>query len=204
MWSAPAVFAPHGDEAILGRAPESGVPLTGESFCHPHEALVTWKNGKLLLEDIDGGSGVFLRIRTPVEIGIGDEFIVGDQLVRICENPVPDVTPGDGPTYFYSSPTWLSSFRIVQIYEGDREGASVVARGTTVIVGRSVADLIFVNDSLVDEQHCIVEEQAGTIVLTDLGSRTGTFVRVKGETELAHGDEILVGRTRLMVDLIPS
>jgi pSer/pThr/pTyr-binding forkhead associated (FHA) protein len=90
---------------------------------------------------------------------------------------------------------------VVQIYEGDREGACVVARGTTVICGRSVADLVFSNDPLVDEQHCIVEEQAGTIVLTDLGSRTGVFVRVMGQHELSHGDEILVGRTRLMVDL---
>jgi hypothetical protein len=136
-----------------------------------------------------------------VELEIGDEFIIGDQLARILENPVPDVGPGPGPTYFYSAPTWLSSFRIVQIYEGDREGACVVARGTTVLCGRSVADLVFANDPLVDEQHCIVEEQAGTIVLTDLGSRTGVFVRVKGEHELSHGDEILVGRTRLMVDL---
>ena len=136
-----------------------------------------------------------------MEVEIGDEFIVGDQLVRILENPIPDVGPGPGPTYFYSSPTWLSSFRLVQIYEGEREGACMVARGTTVVVGRSVADLVFASDPLVDEQHCIVEEQAGTIVLTDLDSRTGVFVRVKGEHELVQGDEILVGRTRLMVDI---
>jgi pSer/pThr/pTyr-binding forkhead associated (FHA) protein len=90
----------------------------------------------------------------------------------------------------------------VQIYEGDREGASVVARGTTVIVGRSVADLVFANDPLVEEQHCLVEEQAGTIVLTDLESRTGVFVRAKGENELSSGDEIMVGRTRLRVEVL--
>jgi pSer/pThr/pTyr-binding forkhead associated (FHA) protein len=53
----------------------------------------------------------------------------------------------------------------------------------------------------VDQQHCIVEEQAGTVVVTDLGSRTGVFVRVHGEVEVVHGDELLVGRTRLVVDL---
>jgi hypothetical protein len=200
LWSAPPVFAPPGDEVVIGRA-DAGVPLAGERFCRPREAVVRWRDGKLWLEDVDGGSGVFLRIKTPVELEIGDEFIVGDELVRILENPIPDVDPGPGPTYFYSSPTWLSSFRVVQIYEANREGACVVARGTTVVVGRSVADLVFENDALVDEQHCIVEEQAGTIVLTDLGSHTGVFVRVKGEHELAQGDEILVGRTRLRVEL---
>jgi pSer/pThr/pTyr-binding forkhead associated (FHA) protein len=200
LWAAPESFAPRGDDVVIGRS-EAGVQLEGERFCSPREAILHWRGGKLVLEDIDGGCGVFVRIKTPVELEIGDEFILGDQLARILENPVPDVGPGPGPTYFYSAPTWLSSFRVVQIYEGDREGACVVARGTTVICGRSVADLVFSNDPLVDEQHCIVEEQAGTIVLTDLGSRTGVFVRVKGEHELSHGDEILVGRTRLMVDL---
>ena len=200
LWNAPDSFAPEGDEVVIGRE-DASVLLSGERFCRPREAVVRFKDGSLWLEDVEGGSGVFLRIRTPVELEINDELIVGDQLVRICENPVPDVSPGPGPTYFYSSPTWLSSFRVVQIYEGEREGACVVAHGTTVVVGRSVADLVFANDPLVAEQHCIVEEQAGTIVLTDLESRTGVFVRVKGEHPLAHGDEILVGRTRLMVDL---
>jgi hypothetical protein len=200
LWNAPATFTPEGDEVILGRE-NAGVLLAGERFCRPREAVIRFKDGALSLEDMEGGSGVFLRIRTPVELEINDEFIVGDQLVRICENPIPDVGPGPGPTYFYSSPTWLSSFRLVQIYEGEREGACVVAQGTTVVVGRSVADLVFANDPLVAEQHCIIEEQAGTIVLTDLESRTGVFVRVKGEHALAHGDEILVGRTRLRIDL---
>jgi hypothetical protein len=34
-----------------------------------------------------------------------------------------------------------------------------------------------------------------------MGSRTGVFVRVRGEQELGHGDELLIGRTRLVVDL---
>jgi pSer/pThr/pTyr-binding forkhead associated (FHA) protein len=200
LWNAPEAFAPVGDEVLVGRT-NAGVYLEGERFCHEREAVIHFRGGKLFLEDIEGGSGVFLRIRTPVELEIDDEFVVGDQLVRICDNPIPDVGPGPGPTYFYSSPTWLSSFRVVQVYEGNREGACVVAHGTTVMVGRSVADLVFANDPLVAEQHCIIEEQAGTIVLTDLESRTGVFVRVNGEHELVNGDEILIGRTRLLVEL---
>ena len=46
-----------------------------------------------------------------------------------------------------------------------------------------------------------LEEQTGTVLLTDLGSRTGVFVRIRGEQELVHGDELLIGRTRLVVDL---
>ena len=93
---------------------------------------------------------------------------------------------------------------MVQVFEGGRPGACVVARGTTLQVGSIVGDLMFPNDPLVSEQHCYIEEQAGEIVLTDLQSRTGVFVRIKGEQELAHGDEIIIGRTRMVVDLAPN
>lgn len=195
----PERYDPPGTEVLVGSA--GAVNLPGESFCHPEEALLMWREGRLWLEDLEGGNGVFLRIRTPVELGPGDEFVVGDQLLRVENNPVPNDGPDPDPTYFYSSPKWPSSFRIHQIFEGGALGACVVARGTTLQIGSAIGDLLFPEDPLVDEQHCVVEEQAGSVVLTDLGSRTGVFVRIRGEQELAHGDELLVGRTRLVVDV---
>jgi pSer/pThr/pTyr-binding forkhead associated (FHA) protein len=89
---------------------------------------------------------------------------------------------------------------VVQVFEGGALGCCVVARGNTLQIGSAVGDLVFPDDPLVGEQHCLIEEHAGTVVLTDLGSRTGVFVRIRGEQELGHGDELLVGRTRLVVD----
>ena len=188
--------------SVLGAA--GAVSLPGERFCHPREASLTVRNGRLLLEDLEGGNGVFLRIRTPIELEIGDEFVVGDQLLRIERNPVPNDGPDPDPTYFYSSPKWPSSFRVTQMFEGGALGCCVVARGNTLQIGSAVGDLVFPDDPLVGEQHCLIEEQAGTVVLTDLQSRTGVFVRIRGEQELNHGDEMLVGRTRLVVDLSKS
>jgi hypothetical protein len=195
----PEEYSPPGDEVIIGAS--GGVSLPGERFCHPREAIVRYRNGRLLIEDIDGGNGVFLRIRRPVELSVGDEFIVGDQLLRIERNPDPDDHPDPDPTYFWSSPKQISPFRIVQIFEGGAPGACVMARGTTLQIGAAVGDLVFPNDPLVSDYHCLVEEQAGAVVLTDLASRTGVFVRIQGHHEIRHGDEILVGRTRLLVDL---
>jgi len=195
----PEEYAPPGDLVILGAT--GAVTLDGERFCHPREALFRYRQGRVVLEDIEGGNGVFLRIRRPVELAIGDEFIVGDQLLRIERNPDADDHPDPDPTYFWSSPKPVSPFRIVQIFEGGAPGACVMARGTTLQIGAAVGDLVFPNDPLVSDYHCLVEEQAGTVVLTDLASRTGVFVRIQGVQELVHGDELLVGRTRLLVDL---
>ena len=199
MGGGPAVYQPKGTEAIIGSA--GGIVLPNEPFCHPREAAVRFRNGRLWLHDFEAGNGVFLRIKSAVELGPGDEFIVGDQLLRIERNPVPKDGPDPGPTYFYSSPKWLSSFRVVQIFIGGALGACVLARGTTLQIGSALGDFVFPSDPLVSEQHCLIEEQAGTILLTDLGSRTGVFVRIKGEQELVSGDELLVGRTRLLVEL---
>ncbi|HKO46589.1 MAG TPA: FHA domain-containing protein [Polyangiaceae bacterium] len=194
----PERYDPAGTEALIGS--QGAVQLPGEQFCHPREARLSARDSRLWLEDLEGGNGVFLRIRTPVELELGDEFVVGDQLLRIEKNPVPDDGPDPAPTYFYSSPKWPSSFRVLQIFEGGANGCCVVARGNTLQVGSAIGDLVFPDDPLVGEQHCLIEEQAGTVVITDLGSRTGVFVRVRGEQELSHGDELLIGRTRLVVD----
>lgn len=195
----PDRYEPQGREAIIGTS--GSISLRGEEFCHPTEAELSHKDGRLWLEDLGLGNGVFLRIRTPVELSFNDEFVVGDQVLRVEAIPVADDGPDPDPTYFYSSPKWPSSFRVVQILQGGADGASVVARGNTLQIGAKVGDLVFPEDRLVADQHCLIEEHAGTVVLSDLGSRTGVFVRIRGMQEIAQGDEILVGRTRLVVDL---
>lgn len=195
----PDVYDASGEEVFIGSSGQ--VSLEGERFCHPREAVIRCVADRLFLEDLDGGNGVFFRIRAPVELGIGDEFIIGDQLLRI-EKPEPfDHTPGPGPTYCYSSPVREASFRVIQMFEGGREGGCVLARGTTLYIGAAYNDMIIRGDPLVSDHHCLLDEQAGTILLTDLGSRTGVFVRIQGRQELRHGDELMIGRTRLEVDL---
>ncbi|MGA7120960.1 MAG: FHA domain-containing protein [Polyangiaceae bacterium] len=195
------VFEPPGYEAIIGT--QGAIVLPNEPFCHPREAAIRFRSGRLWLHDFEAGNGVFLRVRARVELGPGDEFVVGEQLLRIERNPIPRDGPGQGPTYFYSSPKWLSSFRVVQIFEGGALGACVLARGTTLQIGSTYGDFVFPADPLVGDQHCLVEEQAGAILLSDLGSQTGVFVRIKGEQELIAGDELLVGRTKLLVEILP-
>jgi pSer/pThr/pTyr-binding forkhead associated (FHA) protein len=199
LWGGPDTYEPRGDDVIIGS--QGDIALSGERFAASKEACFSYREGKLSLVDLEGGNGVFVRTRQPVELVNGDEFLVGDQVLCLLANPPPDDGPGPGPTYFYASPRWHSSFRLVQIWEGGQHGATCVARGTTLQIGRNMGDMTFASDPLVGELHCAIEEQAGSIVLTDLGSRAGTFVRVTGQRELVDGDEIAIGRTRLKVSI---
>lgn len=198
----PLAYDPIGDSTIIGA--HGTVQLPRDKFCHPEEAEMRWRNGHLSLSDLPGGNGVFLRIQHLVELEPGDEFVVGDQLLRVELNPeIYDDGPTPEPTYFYSSPKPAqSAFRVTQVFEGGRAGSCVMARNNSVQIGAEHCELTLRGDVLVSPQHCLVEEQAGVLILTDLDSRTGVFVRIKGEQELMHGDEVLIGRTRLKLEFL--
>jgi FHA domain len=201
----PERYDPRGDTVILGSA--GAVSLAGERFCHPAEAALSWEGDRLWLEDLEGGNGIFLRIRTRVAISLDSEFVVGDQLLRLSRNPDPDDGPAAGPTYFLASLRGPSAFRVVQIFEGGALGACAMAREAMLQIGAAqdyANDLVLLRDPLVAPYHAVIEEQAEVFVLTDLGAKSGVFVRVYGRQLLSHGDELLVGRTRLLVDLGPS
>ncbi len=186
-------------ETVIGSGGE--IKLPNEPFCHPREASLSFIDGRLWVDRLEGHNGVFLRMHKPVALQFGEEFIVGDQLLRVEENPISDDAPDPAPTYFYSSPRWPSAFRLVQIFEGGARGACLVARGSTLQVGSVIGDLILGDDPLVEPQHCVVEEQAGTLILTDLQSRNGVFLKIHGRQELVNGDEIVIGRTHLVVSI---
>src|SRR5690606_36689547 len=157
----PECYRPEGPFAVLRN--KGAIALEGERFCHPEEAVISVRDGGLVLEDLDGGNGVFLRIRGSVELELGDEFVVGDQLLRVEKNPIPDDGPDPDPTYFYSSPKWPSSFRVVQQFEGGATGACAVARGNALQIGSAIGDLVFPDDPLVSEQHCLVEDRKSVV-----------------------------------------
>jgi hypothetical protein len=198
----PESYFIRGDSAIIGSS--GAISLPGERFCHPREAQLTWEGERLWLDDLEGGNGVFLRIRSRVAVAVGAEFVIGDQLLRLERNPEVDDGPDEGPTYFWSSIKGPSAFRVLQVLEGGAIGACAMARENLLQIGAAqeyANDLILAGDPLVARYHCVIEEQAEVLVLTDLGAKSGVFVRINGRQALAHGDELLVGRTRLQLDL---
>ena len=48
-------------------------------------------------------------------------------------------------------------------------------------------------------RHCHVSLEGNRVILTDMGSRNGTFIQVKKETELSVGDFLLIGKQLLQV-----
>ena len=200
LWDGPALYEPRGSLVAIGRGGQ--VTLVGEAFCHRSEARLEWRDGHVWLHNEEGGSGVFLRVQQPVKLAFGDEFLVGDQLLRIDGMLEPDDSQGPGATLFSGPPRKPAFFRVTQRLEGGGDGCSALAHAATMTIESKQADFVIDNDRLMSETHCTLSAEGGGVTLIDLGSRSGVFVRIMGDQELCDGDEIVIGRTRLQLEVV--
>jgi pSer/pThr/pTyr-binding forkhead associated (FHA) protein len=184
---------------IVGR--NGHLVFPDDPFVSPRHANLFYKNGKLVVRDEGSLNGVFWRVRGTIDVNPGDHFLAGEQLFRIEGSPRPNDGPAPDGTYFYSSPKHQSHFKIVQILQGGSAGMAVCARGTGLQIGREGGDLNFAGDLYMSASHCRLEESGGKLQLTDLNSRNGTYVRLKAEKELSHGDYLFIGRKLLRVEI---
>jgi pSer/pThr/pTyr-binding forkhead associated (FHA) protein len=187
------------DQHVVGRNGQLVFP--DDPFVSPRHANLFYRGGKLVVRDEGSMNGVFWRVRGSIDVTPGDFFLAGEQLFRIEGPPKANDGPAPDGTYFYSSPKHQTQFRIVQILHGGGEGMAVCARGQTLQIGREGGDLNFPGDLYMSASHCKLEEAAGKLTLTDLNSRNGSYVRLKAERELAHGDYLFIGRKLLRVEI---
>jgi pSer/pThr/pTyr-binding forkhead associated (FHA) protein len=184
---------------LVGRSGQLVFP--DDPFVSPQHADFYYRNGKLVVKDEGSVNGVYLRVKGSVDVEPEDHFLAGEQVFRIDATPKANDQPGPDGTYFYSSPKHQSPFRITQILQGGPAGMTVCARGSSLQIGREGGDLNFPSDLYMSAAHCKIEEMAGKFSLHDMNSRNGTYVRLKAERELSHGDYVFIGRKLLRVEI---
>ena len=187
------------EQHVVGRNGQLVFP--DDPFVSPRHANLFYRSGKLVVRDEGSINGVFWRVRGSIEVAPDDYFLAGEQLFRIEGPPRTNDGPAPDGTYFYSSPKHQTQFRLVQILQGGDEGMVVHARGQSLQIGREGGDLNFPGDLYMSASHCKLEESGGKLTLTDLNSRNGSYVRLKAERELAHGDYLFIGRKLLRVEI---
>ncbi len=187
------------EQHIVGRNGQLVFP--DDPYVSPRHANLFYRAGKLVVKDEGSLNGVFIRVRGSIEINPSDHFMAGEQLFRFDATPKATDGPAPDGTYFYSSPKHQSAFRVVQILAGGGSGMTVVARSSGLQIGREGGDLNFPSDLYMSASHCKLEESNGKFTLTDLNSRNGTYLRLKTEKELSHGDYLFIGRKLLRVEI---
>jgi pSer/pThr/pTyr-binding forkhead associated (FHA) protein len=200
-------FTLAGEEHQAGRA---DVPLAfpEDPFLSPVHANFFYRDGKLIVRDESSINGVYLRIHGGIELAYGARFLVGEQVLEVQrpggqnDDPSDLDEPIEDGTYFFASPRRQSNLRIVQHLRGGDTGLAHRALSDAVTIGREGNDIDFPDDPFISGHHARVTWSDGKLVLTDLSSRNGTFIRLGSERALEHGDYVFMGQQLLRVEIV--
>lgn len=172
-----------------------------DPFVSPNHASLMLENEQLTVTDLGSDNGVFVRIRGPVSLAVGEQFLAGEELLVLEEVALADNFQDDEDTYYFGSSQPPTGLCIRQLLEGGYSGGGIMARGSMVTIGREGVDIEFPDDRFISGRHCALEFTPKGYTLTDLGSRNGTFVRISSAITLEHGDFIFLGRQLLRVEI---
>lgn len=195
-------YALNATEHVAGR--EGGVILfPDDEYLSREHANFRYHDAKLYLTDLGSLNGTYLRIHEPHHLTDGDLFSCGQQVLRVDILDGARDYPAPDHTLLYVSPDRKSRLRVVQIVDDGREGRIASSAVGELTVGREACDLNVPDDAHLSRRHAKLSlERDGRILLSDLGSKNGTFVRIKGEVQLVHGDYVFMGRELLRVEIV--
>lgn len=190
------IFPMNGPVLTCGRTGD--LPLPDDPFVAPMQARFYFSNARLALEDVGGGNGVFVRLRAEREVPLHGELRIGRQ--RLILKPIPPVAPVNG-AIIWGSPDPGYRLTLLQVLEGGTRGQAFPLKEGENVLGREAGDIAFPTDGFVSGRHAILTALGERLLVRDLGSSNGTFVRLTSPTFVENGDQFLVGRQLVRVEL---
>ena len=167
-----------GEHIDIGREPAQ--PWGDDPHLESHHArLRSIPGGGVLVEPI-ADAGVFRQVDERLSVRDGDEFRVGESLLRYSAAP-----GGWGSLTFHP----LSG----------ESSQTVPIGGSGVLVGRENADIEIAEDTFVSGAHCRFSCRDEGLFIEDLGSANGTYSRVRGGEALPFGTLLLLGQTQFKI-----
>ncbi len=204
--------------------------ITAEGTVSRIHARITVQDGSVTLEDLGSSNGtrvenVKLTQGDPVEVTDGANLRFGNWkvILRILETktsaeatiaipasatePMEPEQPVEAPPPSQPAPV-ADPVAVLRWTEGP--GVDILIPTGTLTLGRRPENsVVLTGDQYVSGRHASITADDNHLIITDDGSRNGTFVN--GErlqehqpTELAAGDTIKVGQTTYQLSFIPS
>ena len=189
------------DQSYYAGSGEAQILFPADPWVSGKHAHFFYDDAGLTVSDEGSTNGVFLRVVGESPIKDGQQFICGEQVFHALQNDAIEPFQAEDETFFYSSPAEPFTFRVVQELEGGLDGLECCAREGRVRIGREECDMNFPEDIYISGEHAELSVKGNGLVITDLGSRNGTYIRVEGKTVLKHNDYLFIGRQLLKVEI---
>lgn len=181
----------------IGR--DHGALYASDSCLSPTHAELVLNGSSAIVRDLDSANGVYVRMVGEQEIYGGQEFRVGQHILRfdVLEPSVPDI--GGVEVLATSNPGYWGRLSVVMCPGGD--GAAFALLAEVVCIGRERGDINFPGDGYMSGAHAELSARDGSVFLRDLDSSNGTFVRVQGERTVGTDARIMLGQQMFELSL---
>jgi hypothetical protein len=183
--------------ATLGRT-RGTIRIPGDETLAPLSASFAYRDHLLYVRDEGGPSGVLVRITSQEVLEPGASFALGDHLLRHGGVVFPPTEAGPRQGAPLSGPG--PYLRLETILFGGGIGR-VWLLPFPIRIGRRLGDVVLSDDRFVSGRHCALYWDGEKVLLEDLGSTNGTFLRIPRGTPrpLRRGDTLRLGRNILRV-----
>lgn len=178
----------------------SGPHAIGEKddpCCLPAEGRLFVSDGELYVDPAPESEGLFIRLRDEAKLEDGDVLLIGHVAARFSR--VAPSEPIDGTRQVLGGTASSPCGRLTFLRRDGSPGPVHDVPAGKTILGRTGGHLNFPEDSRLSRRHaCLVASENG-VRLEDMGSRNGTFLRVRRTWKLEPGDALRVGSAGLIV-----
>jgi pSer/pThr/pTyr-binding forkhead associated (FHA) protein len=186
----------HDGETLIGRG--QGTLFEADAYLSPRHAEFTTTAGGLAVRDLRSLNGVFLKITGDEALESGDIFRLGQELLRF--EVISSPQPLEDGTEIMGTPNPGFWGRLSVIVGRDVDGSAFPLFGDAIVLGRERGDILFPEDGYVSGTHARISLVEGQVILSDLGSSNGTFLRLRHERTIPNGSFILMGQQLFRVE----
>jgi class 3 adenylate cyclase/pSer/pThr/pTyr-binding forkhead associated (FHA) protein len=168
----------------------------------PLHARFIWDSGQLFVEDLSEGRGVFIRLIATYTLQDGDTVLMGKQLLEFREKAeLVAAAAASGTTVAdISQATNEPLAEFVRLTErGPDTSTRFPLLDQEIVWGRNKGTYTFPDDGFMSRSHAKIYQRGENYFLEDVGSRNGTFVKVRGKVPVPIGSTVLAGGQLLKV-----
>jgi class 3 adenylate cyclase/pSer/pThr/pTyr-binding forkhead associated (FHA) protein len=165
----------------------------------PTHARLSLSDAQVFVEDLSNGSGVYVRLMATYTLQDGDEVVSGGQRFRFRAQQHAMAAAAATGTKIVDMQSLLDQPVAELVGMNGSEEAHYPLIEESVTWGRSKGTYVFPDDRFMSRTHARIYQRGEDFFLEDMGSRNGTFIRVRGKTPVPFGATIRVGGQILQV-----
>lgn len=171
-----------------------GEIFENDGYLSPTHAMliVDFQNQSALIRDLGSLNGVFVKMTAEENLQSGQIIRIGQELLRFDTIEAP--RPLEDGTEVMGSPNPGYWGKLTVVIGRNVDGAAYPLLGEAVTLGRERGEINFPDDGYVSGLHARISAQDDVVVLADLGSSNGTFIKVQGERPVGNGSFVLLGQ----------